>query len=419
MHPGCGQFARRAVPRGSPRWYTFPVMRDSDRNLLRVLVLSAAAIAVAFYAAKNAARVVFAPTPSSVESGITAANVPALASGTNETPKGPVTVADRLRIPWAVIDAGGGALLVTERPGTLRRIAADGSSAAYPIADVEAVGEGGLLGMTEGPPGGGKKWLYLYMTAQKGKKLVDRVVRYSWTDAGPVLDRIILDDIPAYQYHDGGTVAFGPDGMLYVTTGDAGDTANAQDRNALAGKILRLTPEGGIPADNPFGNATWSYGHRNPQGLAWDDEGRLWATEHGRSGVTTGYDELNLIVKGGNYGWPVIQGDQMKEGMIAPVVNSGPTETWAPSGLAWYRGKLFFAGLRGESLYEATPTADGKVTGLRADFRGEFGRLRAVTIIGGRMYLTTSNTDGRGTPREGDDRIIAVDPGIFFPGTGR
>lgn len=393
-------------------------MRESDRKLLSMLVLSAAAIAVAFYAAKNAARVVFAPTASTVERGLASSDLPAPA-GAKETPKGPVTVAGDLRVPWAVVDAGGGALLVTERPGTLRKIMPDGSSVSYAVEGVAAVGEGGLLGAAWGPPGAAKPFLYLYMTARKGGAAVDRVVRYAWTDAGPVEDKVIIDGIPAYQYHDGGTVAFGPDGMLYVTTGDAGASANAQDRNSLAGKILRLTPDGGIPADNPFGNATWSYGHRNPQGIAWDDKGRLWATEHGRSGATTGYDELNLIVKGGNYGWPTIQGDQTKDGMIAPVVNSGPTETWAPSGLAWYRGKLFFAGLRGESLYEAAPTGDGKVTGLRADFRGEFGRLRAVTVIGGRMYLTTSNTDGRGTAREGDDRIIAVDPGIFFAGGGR
>ncbi len=389
-------------------------MQESDRKLISVLVLSAAAIAVALYALQNAARIVFAPTRSSVETGIVAANVPA--QGAEGATKGPVTVADHLRIPWAVLDAGDGALLVTERPGTLRKIASDGSSTAYAIEGVQAVGEGGLLGAAWGPPDVESKFLYLYMTVRKGPKLVDRVVRYRWTDAGPVFDRIILDDIPAYQYHDGGTVAFGPDAMLYVTTGDAGDDANAQDRNSLAGKILRLTPDGGIPADNPFGNATWSYGHRNPQGIAWDDRGRLWATEHGRSGASTGYDELNLIVKGGNYGWPVIQGDQTKEGMIAPVANSGPTETWAPSGLAWYRGKLFFAGLRGESLYEAAPTEDGKVAGLRADFRGEFGRLRAVAVIGGRMYLTTSNTDGRGKSKDGDDRIIGVDPALFFAG---
>ncbi|HWQ99627.1 MAG TPA: PQQ-dependent sugar dehydrogenase, partial [Candidatus Methylomirabilis sp.] len=206
--------------------------------------------------------------------------------------------------------------------------------------------------------------------------------------------------------------AFGPDGKLYVTTGDAGRDRNAQDKTSLAGKILRLNDDGTVPDDNPFGTAVWSYGHRNPQGLVWDDQGRLWATEHGRSGILSGFDELNLIEKGKNYGWPAIQGDDKKEGLVTPVINSGANETWAPSGAVYVDGSVFFAGLRGETLYEARVN-DTPVT-LKKHLVGQYGRLRAV-VLGpdGDLYLTTSNLDGRGTPVTDDDRIVRINPRLF------
>lgn len=398
-------------------------MRDSDRKLLFVLVFTVAAVTVAVYAAKNAARVVFAPTRSSVPGGVTLADAVAGGEGaaapvtptTVGEPRPPRVVATGLRVPWAVVSDGGG-FLVTERPGFVRRIRKDGTASTFAVPDVSsAEGEGGLMGMLPYAPDGAAEssHVYFYMTARDGGKTVNRVVRYRLNGEALTEKTTILDGVPAARYHDGGALAFGPDGMLYVTTGDASESSRAQDVQSLAGKILRLTPDGGIPADNPFGNAVWSYGHRNPQGIAWDDKGRMWSTEHGRSGATTGYDELNLIVKGGNYGWPTIQGDAARDGMIRPVVNSGPNETWAPASLAWREGKLFFGGLRGESLYEATPSADGTSAALRAHFRGEYGRIRAVVSIGDRLYLTTSNTDGRGTPAKDDDRLVEIDPRIF------
>ena len=208
-------------------------------------------------------------------------------------------------------------------------------------------------------------------------------------------------------------LAFGPDGYLYVTTGETGQSDLAQDTNSLAGKILRVASDGQIPADNPFSNAVYSYGHRNSQGLAWDDNGQLWATEHGRSGLQSGYDELNLITKGANYGWPAIQGDESSPGMVAPVANSGPDETWAPAGLAYWDHSLFFGGLRGSTLYEAKILPGNKLE-LIGHFRNQLGRIRAV-VAGpdGFLYISTSNTDGRGQPKGGDDKILRVNPQIF------
>lgn len=387
-------------------------MTEQNRKLLSTLILSVVAISAAVFAAQNIARPLVVqqqPLPATNVSKTASpvpAPVPPAAPGKPAEPEGPVTILDDLRVPWEVV-ADGDAYLVTERPGSLRRFVPGGEQRTYAIPDVNDTGEGGLMGMTFSPD---RSHLYLYMTARKGLKAVNRVVRYRWTDDGPVQDKIILDDIPSQIYHDGGRIAFGPDGMLYVATGDAGSSDRSQDKNSLAGKILRVTADGGIPADNPFGNAVWSWGHRNVQGLAWDDRGRLWATEHGRSGALSGYDELNLIVKGGNYGWPSIQGDERKDGMITPVANSGPDVTWAPSGIAWYKGSLYFAGLRGETLYQATPSEDGKTVAIRPHLRGVYGRLRAVRLIGDKLYVTTSNQDGRGKPKPGDDRILRIDP---------
>ncbi len=322
----------------------------------------------------------------------------------------PQTVAQNLTVPWEIAFLPGGDKLVTERSGTLKRIG--GSNQVYNVSGVEHVGEGGLLGLAIHPEFAQNRYIYIYQTTKAGGGLVNRVDRYRYSESGLSEKFTIIDNITGAPNHDGGRLAFGPDKLLYITTGDAGQEDAAQDTNSLAGKILRLKGDGNLPADNPFGNAVYSYGHRNPQGIAWDDKGRLWATEHGRSGLESGFDELNLIKKGSNYGWPLIEGDQKGTGMESPVAQSGANETWAPAGLAYLDGSLFFGGLRGESLYEATISGDN--VSLKNHYRGEFGRLRAVASDSGRfLYISTSNTDGRGKPSPDDDRIIRFNPILF------
>lgn len=315
-------------------------------------------------------------------------------------------VAENLKIPWEIAFLPDGTMLVTERPGTLKHITAN--TTAVPVEGVVHRGEGGLLGMTLHPDFKNNHYLYLYSTTQTNGGLTNRVERYQYADDKLTDRKIILDNIPGSSNHDGGRMAFGPDGYLYITTGDAEVTANAQNPNSLAGKILRLKDDGSIPSDNPFGNATYSYGHRNPQGLAWDKTGQLWATEHGPSGSQTGYDELNRIVKGANYGWPTIKGSATQTGLVTPVLNSGANDTWAPSGMAYYKDQLIFSGLRGQALY-ATPVTNGQVGQLTSYLKGKYGRLRAV-VAGpdGFLYITTSNTDGRGTVKPGDDKVIRL-----------
>lgn len=318
----------------------------------------------------------------------------------------PEVVAENLQIPWEVAFLPDGDMLVTERPGTLKRIGRD--QRQYTIDGVRHKGEGGLLGLALHPKFSENHFIYLYLTTASGAGLTNRVERYRYENDNLTDRKVIIENIPGAANHDGGRIAFGPDGYLYITTGDAQNSDLAQDKNSLAGKILRLADDGSIPADNPFGNAVYSYGHRNPQGLAWDDRRALWATEHGRSGVLSGLDELNLIEKGKNYGWPTIQGDETREGMETPVLHSGPSTTWAPAGLAFKDGSLYFGGLRGESIYRAKITG-GRQIELARLYQGQFGRVRAATIgPDGDLYITTSNTDGRGNPQPADDKVIRI-----------
>lgn len=320
-------------------------------------------------------------------------------------------VVENLEIPWEVAFLPSGEILLTERPGRLIKIGEDRTIIEVP--GVRHIGEGGLLGLALHPNFKENQLIYLYLTSEKDGQLVNRVERYRLDDDVLSQRKVIVDGILGSQFHDGGRIEFGPDGFLYITTGDSGNPDLAQDTNSLNGKILRVKDDGTIPIDNPFGNAVYSFGHRNAQGIAWDNEGNLWATEHGRSGILSGLDELNLIKKGENYGWPVIQGDEERDGMITPVINSGALETWAPAGATFIGGSIFFAGLRGEALYEAKLEGT-KVVELVKHLQGEFGRLRAVKLgPDGSLYVTTSNRDGRGTVQQGDDKLIRLDPRIF------
>jgi len=323
-------------------------------------------------------------------------------------------VLENLTIPWDIAFLPSGEMLITEREGRLVSFNLESKEIeSMTIDSVKHAGEGGLLGIAVHPNFSSNSLIYLYFTSSSEGKSVNRVARYRLEDNKLMDEEVVVENIPGELYHNGGRMAFGPDGLLYVATGDARTSSLAQDKNSLAGKILRVHDDGSIPVDNPFGNAVYSYGHRNPQGLTWDSRGNLWSTEHGRSGATSGLDELNLIRKGANYGWPESQGDGVVAGTVAPAVHSGPDVTWAPASALYWDGSIFFGGLRGESLYEAI--LDGtRVERVRVHFPSEFGRLRSV-VMGpdGMFYITTSNRDGRGDINPGDDKIIRISPSQF------
>lgn len=315
-------------------------------------------------------------------------------------------VAQNLNIPWEIAFLPNNDLLVTQRSGELLRIGAD----TKVIAEIEGVNhtsEGGLLGLALHPNFNENKYIYLYFTSTQNGKIINKVERYTFENDRISNKKVIVDSIAGAANHDGGRIAFGPDGYLYITTGDAQEEGSAQDKNSLSGKILRVTDEGSVPSDNPFGNEVWSYGHRNPQGLAWDDEGTLWSTEHGPSGLGSGFDELNRIEKGQNYGWPNVKGDEVGSEMAMPILHSGARDTWAPADLAYLNGYLFFSGLRGSSLYSVY-TREIKFN-LTRHFEDTYGRIRAV-VAGpdGNLYFSTSNKDGRGIPKQNDDKIYKI-----------
>jgi aldose sugar dehydrogenase len=355
--------------------------------------------------------------------GLAACVLVACAEERRTTPSEPgvrvETVATGLEAPWALAFVPDGRIFITERPGRLRVLTSEGVLDPEPVGEIEGVaaeGEGGLLGLAIDPDFDRNRSLYLYHTYRDDSGLHNRVVRYTEREGRLEERTVLLDGIPGEVIHDGGRVAFGPDGKLYVTTGDAAQPELAQDRSSLAGKILRINTDGSIPADNPFpGSPVYSYGHRNSQGLAWNPEtSELYATEHGASGN----DELNLIEPGSNYGWPEAEGPDHGP-FTAPVAIYG--SSIAPSGAAWYdsgaippwRNDLLFATLVGTHLHRVGVDGDDprRITGEEEVFDDRYGRLRDVQLgPDGELYLLTSNRDGRGDPTEEDDRILRVSP---------
>ena len=333
------------------------------------------------------------------------------------------TVVGGLDTPWALAFAPDGRLFIAERPGRIR-IVQDGRLQPDPwlTLDVVESGESGLLGLALDPNFAQNRYVYVAYTAARFQNRLVRLREDPATGRG-TLDRVLLEGALGASNHDGGRVRFGPDGKLYWTMGDAQNPALAQDPGSLNGKILRLNPDGSVPADNPFpGSPVYSLGHRNPQGLAWQPgTGRLYATEHGPSGGAGpeqggGRDELNLVEAGGNYGWPLITGDQGRAGLVTPVLNSGTGATWAPGGAAFVSGgpwadSLLFVGLRGQSLYRVVldPANPRAVAAFERLLQGQYGRLRDV-VEGpdGALYLTTSNRDGRGSPTANGDRVLRL-----------
>lgn len=313
-------------------------------------------------------------------------------------------IAKNLQIPWALAFLPNASIIFTERPGTVKVLnPANGQiTQIASISEVKHQGEGGLLGIAIHPQFASNNFIYVYYTyGSSGNNTLNKVVRYTFSNNQLTAPITIVDAIPGASNHNGGRLTFGPDGFLYITTGDAANPSLAQDRNSLAGKILRVT-DAGLPAPgNPFTNRTYSYGHRNPQGIAWNGT-TMYATEHGQSYK----DEVNLIQPGKNYGWPTIEGDVKQSGLESPLAHSG-TNSWAPSGTAFYNGSIFFAGLRGTALFEATPQA--ATASIKEHFKGQLGRIREVVVGPDNMlYITTSNRDGRGSPKADDDKIIKV-----------
>jgi len=334
-------------------------------------------------------------------------------TGSSESAERLSVLAENLDTPWAIALLPEGGMLVTERKGTIRLISKENQLKDEPVATLSTVkeaGEGGLLGIALHPDFSMNKYVYLYYTySQNGENTLNRVVRMTYDNDTFGKEEIVVNAIPGASNHNGGRIKFGPDGYLYIGTGDAQEPSSAQSKTTLAGKILRVTDRGLRVAENPFNNQVYSYGHRNVQGLAWSSDGSLWATEHGRSGVRSGLDELNLIEMGLNYGWPEIEGDEKLAGMMTAIFDSGST-TWAPSGAAFVENSLFFAGLRGSTLYEAV-IEDGKVIEVKEYLSGELGRIREVVADeSGLLYITTSNTDGRGIPDNTDDKVIKINP---------
>jgi glucose/arabinose dehydrogenase len=344
-----------------------------------------------------------------------------------------------LEIPWEIAFTPGETAFVTERPGRVR-VVEGGRLLPEPALrlPVRIGGEGGLLGLALDPNFGADPLAYLYYTYSSGGQARNRISRFHAVRAGGSYrlegETVLLEGIPGADNHDGGRLKFGPDGMLYATTGDAQQVRLAADRGSLAGKILRLRPDGSIPADNPFpGSPVWAWGLRNPQGLTWDPNGRLYASVHGPTGEVglCCHDELDLIAKGAFYGWPyraglvaaftpAALGTGEPPPRVEPIAESG-SNTWAPSGMAYVKvdsrtadpaASLLVATLRGAHLrrFRIDPQDAGHVLTSEEALTG-FGRLREVVAgPGGCYFVLTSNRDGRGSPAPEDDRVLRLCP---------
>lgn len=311
-------------------------------------------------------------------------------------------LATGLDAPWGLAFLPDGSALVSQRDDAaiVRVTKAGAKSRVGVVPGVLHGGEGGLLGLAVAPTYARDHLLYAYRTTSTG----NQVVRMTYTPRdGLGRPSVILEGIRNSVHHNGGRLAFGPDGKLYVTTGDAEVKGAAQDRSSLNGKILRIDADGSIPADNPFRSPVWSYGHRNVQGIAWDAQGRLWADEFGQNT----WDELNLIRKGANYGWPVVEGRQQHAGFVAPV-RQWHTDDASPSGITIAGSTIYLAALKGQRLWQV-PLAGTSTGTPKALLTGTYGRLRNVARApDGSLWLVSNNTDGRVAPRRGDDRIVRL-----------
>ncbi len=347
--------------------------------------------------------------PSDTSTTGSASSTPSASSGSSsaaprsQRPKVIGTIAKGLEVPWGIAFLPDATALVTERDsGRVFRIGRGKVTAVGRVAEARASGEAGLLGVAVSPSYTTDKRVFFYATTDRD----NRVLRTTFVNGRLGAMKPVLTGIPKAGNHDGGRLVFGPDGMLYVSTGEAGQPDLAQDPASLGGKILRIDQDGKPAPGNPRADSPiWTLGHRNVQGLAFDDQGNLWASEFGQNT----WDELNLIQKGRNYGWPIVEGKGGRQGLQDPQVQWSTDEA-SPSGLAFVGGRLFLGALRGERIWRIDVT--GKRAGSdKAFFVGEFGRMRTVvTAPDGNLWVTTSNRDGRGSPAASDDRILLVRP---------
>ncbi|WP_371599557.1 sorbosone dehydrogenase family protein [Streptomyces sp. NBC_00564] len=320
------------------------------------------------------------------------------------------TVTEDLDSPWGLAPLPEDDLLVSSRDeGTITRVDKE-TGKKTELGEVPGVapeGEGGLLGIALSPDYASDHFVYAYFTTVSD----NRIVRMLYDESKPSGEQLgspdtIFKGIPKGYIHNGGRIAFGPDKMLYAGAGETGQTGLAQDTKSLGGKILRMTPEGEPAPGNPFGDSVvYSYGHRNVQGLAWDDKQRLWAAEFGQDT----WDELNQIKPGGNYGWPVVEGESDDSKYLNPIAQ-WPTDDASPSGIAYAEGSIWMAGLKGQRLWRIPLDGTKASAEPQAFLEGDYGRLRTVVSAGGdKLWLVTSETDGRGSPGARDDRILELE----------
>ncbi|GAA0086440.1 PQQ-dependent sugar dehydrogenase [Clostridium sp. CTA-7] len=327
-------------------------------------------------------------------------------------------IAENLYVPWAIDISDEDKIYFTERSGSIR-IIENGKLYPQPLIKFSqpftSQGEGGLMGIALDPNYSQNHYIYVMHSYIEGSEIYNRVVRLIENNNKAYIDHVLIDKIPGGRIHNGGRIKIGPDKKLYITTGDAGNAELAQDLKSTAGKILRIELDGSIPKDNPIINSPiYSFGHRNPQGLAWNSKNILYASEHGQSA----HDEINIIKSGANYGWPLVQGyEESKDITVTkPLIQSGE-ETWAPSGIAFanqglWKEKLLVANLRGQQLLTISLNGKGTIVkNIEPWLKNEYGRLREV-IQGkdGSIYITTSNRDGRGNPAISDDKILRLIP---------
>jgi glucose/arabinose dehydrogenase len=367
---------------------------DKERRLTLVAVAAVIAAAAATYFWTPSGTTTTVPLPE-----------PNVRNNGTGTSSGVQVVASNLEVPWAADVSQDGRLFLTERPGRIRII--ENGTLLDPIfINVAQQGESGLLGLALHPDFASNHLLYIYQTYSNGTEVFNKVVMLTERDNKVIDSKTILDGIPAADRNDGGRIKFGPDGKLYVATGDAKQPQLAQDAGSLAGKILRINPDGSIPDDNPFpGSPVYSFGHRNVQGLAWDGDGRMYASEHGESGN----DEVNLIKAGENYGWPIEECDATRFEKPVYCFNPAiaPADITIPSSdKLGYKGDILLAALKAKQLRDVnlgTGESNNILTG--------YGRIRdVVEAPDGSLYVLTSNRDGRAIAEPGDDRVLHLLP---------